>query len=49
MMLQTLFKHRFYVKSFKCVFNRNKIIFLNFIIDREKIQMKIFRINAITK
>ena len=46
-MFKTLLRYRLYVKLKKCEFNKEKVIFLNFNVDRNEIQMKRSRINAI--
>ena len=46
--LRALLKHRLYAKLSKCAFNRSEIIFLNFVIDSQDIQMKQSRIDAMT-
>ena len=48
-MLRALLKHRLYTKLSKCVFNRNEITFLRFIINQHNIQMKLTRIKTIIK
>ena len=45
--LRVLLKHKLYAKLFKCTFNRNEIIFLNFVIDRNNIKIKQLRIKTI--
>ena len=47
LILKILLTHRLYAKLFKCAFNRNEIIFLNFIINKNDIKMKQSRIDAI--
>ena len=46
-MLKALLRYRLYVKLKKCEFNKEKIIFLDFVVERNDIQMKRSRINAI--
>ena len=48
-MLRALLKYRFYTKLSKCVFNRNEINFLKFIINQRDIQIKSTRIKIIIK
>ena len=47
LMLKTLLRYRLYVKLKKCEFNKEKIIFLDFVVERNDIQMKRSRINVI--
>ena len=47
MILQVLLKHKLYAKLFKYTFNRNEIIFLNFVINRNNIKIKQLRIKVI--
>ena len=47
LMLKALLRYRLYVKLKKCEFNKEKIIFFDFVVERNDIQMKRSRINAI--
>ena len=45
--LRILLKHKFYTKLFKYTFNCNKIIFLNFVINKNNIKIKKLYIKVI--
>ena len=47
MILKTLLRYRLYAKLSKCAFNRAKITFLRFVIEKNDIQMKQSRIDVI--
>ena len=45
--LRVLLKYKLYAKLFKCAFNRNEIIFLNFVINKNDIKIKQSRVKVI--
>ena len=47
LMLKALLRYRLYVKLKKCEFNKKEIIFFDFVVERNDIQMKRSRIDAI--
>ena len=47
LMLKTLLRYRLYVKLKKCEFNKEEVSFLSFVVERNGIQMKRSRIDAI--